>query len=91
MVDSRAKNMFLNLYTDGLWYPVFYDLDTAIGLNNEGVNDFNFDIETHDVIGTEKVFNGNILYIIFNILLCIIKINDNNWKENSIQNASRCF
>ena len=58
MVDSRAKNMFLNLYTDGLWYPVFYDLDTAIGLNNEGVNDFHFDIETHDVIGTENVFNG---------------------------------
>ena len=58
MVDSRAKNMFLNLYDDGLWYPVFYDMDTAIGLNNEGVNDFNFDIETHDVIGTEKVFNG---------------------------------
>ena len=58
MVDSRAKNMFLNLYTDGLWYPVFYDLDTAIGLNNEGVNDFNFDIETHDTIGTENVFNG---------------------------------
>ncbi len=58
MVDSRAKNMFLNLYTDGLWYPVFYDLDTAIGLNNEGVNDFNFDIETHDSIGTQNVFNG---------------------------------
>lgn len=58
MVDSRAKNMFLNLYTDGKWYPVFYDLDTAIGLNNEGVNDFHFDIETHDRIGTENVFNG---------------------------------
>ena len=58
MVDSRAKNMFLNLYTDGLWYPVFYDLDTAIGLNNEGVNEFNFDIEAHDTIGTENVFNG---------------------------------
>lgn len=58
MVDSRAKNMFLNLYTDGLWYPVFYDLDTAIGLNNEGVNEFGFDIETHDSIGTENVFNG---------------------------------
>ena len=59
MVDSRAKNMFLNYYTtDGLWYPVFYDLDTAIGLNNEGVNDFNFDIETHDTIGTKNVFNG---------------------------------
>lgn len=58
MVDSRAKNMFLNLYTDGKWYPVFYDLDTAIGLNNEGVNDFGFDIEYHDTIGTENVFNG---------------------------------
>lgn len=58
MVDSRAKNMFLNLYNNGIWYPVFYDLDTAIGLNNEGVNDFNFDIETHDSIGTQNVFNG---------------------------------
>ena len=58
MIDSRAKNMFLNLYTDGIWYPVFYDLDTAIGLNNEGVNDFNFDIESHDKIGTKNVFNG---------------------------------
>lgn len=58
MVDSRAKNMFLNLYNDGLWYPVFYDLDTAIGLNNEGVNEFGFNIETHDSIGTENVFNG---------------------------------
>lgn len=58
MVDSRAKNMFLNLYTDNRWYPVFYDLDTAIGLNNEGVNEFNFDIEAHDTIGTENVFNG---------------------------------
>lgn len=58
MVDSRAKNMFLNLYNDGHWYPVFYDLDTAIGLNNEGVNDFNFDIESHDSRGTENIYNG---------------------------------
>lgn len=58
MVDSRAKNMFLNTYGNGIWYPVFYDLDTCIGLNNEGVNNFNFDIEYHDVIGTEGVFNG---------------------------------
>lgn len=58
MVDSRAKNMFLNTYGNGIWYPVFYDMDTIIGLNNEGVNNFNFDIEYHDVIGTETVFNG---------------------------------
>ena len=58
MVDSRAKNMFLNLYNTGIWYPVFYDLDTIIGLNNEGVNNFNFNIEYHDSIGTENVYNG---------------------------------
>lgn len=58
MVDSRAKNMFLNTYDGNIWYPVFYDLDTCIGLNNEGVNNFNFDIEYHDTIGTEGVFNG---------------------------------
>lgn len=59
MVDSRCKNMFMNYYaSDQRWYPVFYDLDTAIGLNNEGVNEFGFDIEYHDTIGTENVFNG---------------------------------
>lgn len=58
MVDSRAKNMFLSKYQDGKWYCHFYDMDTALGLNNEGVNDFDFNIEYHDTIGTENVFNG---------------------------------
>ena len=58
MVDSRSKNLFLNNYGGDVWYPVFYDMDTALGLNNEGVNEFNFDIEYHDVIGTQNVFNA---------------------------------
>ena len=58
MVDSRAKNLFLNTYDGNIWYPVFYDLDTAFGLNNEGVNDFSYNIEMHDTIGTQDVYNG---------------------------------
>ena len=58
MVDSRAKNMFLNNYGGDVWYLVFYDMDTGLGLNNEGVNEFNFDIEYHDVIGSQNVYNG---------------------------------
>ena len=58
MVDSRAKNMFLNTYDGNLWYPVFYDMDTAFGLNNEGVNNFSYNIEYHDIIGSQDVFNG---------------------------------
>ena len=58
MVDSRAKNLFLNTYDGNIWYPVFYDCDTAMGLNNEGVNGFGFNIEYHDKIGNKDVYNG---------------------------------
>lgn len=59
MVDSRAKNLFLNTWDGQIWYPVFYDLDTAFGLNNEGVNAFSYNIEYNDVIGTQNVYNGS--------------------------------
>ena len=59
MIDSRAKNMFLNTYDGEIWYPVFYDMDTAFGLNNEGVNTFEYNIEYNDQIGSQNVFNGS--------------------------------
>ena len=59
MVDSRAKNMFLNTWDGVIWYPVFYDMDTALGLNNEGVNVFDPDIEYNDKIGSQNVYNGS--------------------------------
>ena len=59
MIDSRAKNMFLNTWDGVIWYPVFYDMDTAFGLNNEGVNNFNYNIEYGDQIGSQSVFNGS--------------------------------
>lgn len=58
MVDSRAKNLFLTTWNGTIWYPTFYDMDTAFGLNNEGVNDFSYNVEYHDTQGTQNVFNG---------------------------------
>ena len=58
MVDSRAKNLFLTTWNGSIWYPTFYDMDTAFGLNNEGVNDFSYNVEYHDTQGSQNVFNG---------------------------------
>lgn len=59
MVDSRAKNMFLT-YDPGLerWYPLPYDFDTAIGINNEGQLVFDYDLEDTDLVNDSVVFNG---------------------------------
>lgn len=59
MIDSRAKNMFIDTWDGQIWYPVFYDMDTAFGLNNEGVNDFDYNIEYNDQIGSQNVYNGS--------------------------------
>jgi hypothetical protein len=58
MIDSRAKNMFLTTYDGEHWFPIPYDFDTAIGINNEGALVFDYDLEDTDVVGDELVFNG---------------------------------
>ena len=38
LTDSLGKNMVLRSWDDGeSWWPCFYDMDTALGLNNDGV------------------------------------------------------
>ena len=46
---EREKN---NNY---IWYPIFYDMDTMLGLNNTGFNKFSYDTEDDPA---DKVFNG---------------------------------
>lgn len=63
MVDQRAKNMMLASWgNEGSgackWYPIFYDSDTICGVNNEGAMAFSYNVEYHDAIGTQQVFNG---------------------------------
>lgn len=58
MTDSRAKNLFLATWDKQIWYPVLYDMDTMMGLNNEGVLEFRHNVESSDTVGTQNVFNG---------------------------------
>ena len=62
MVDSRVKNSFPTLYASHsgakwVWLP--YDMDTAIGINNEGALAFDYSLEDTDMLSpTAGVYNG---------------------------------
>ncbi len=61
--DQRAKNMMMASWGnegsgDYKYYFIFYDNDTVLGINNEGVNAFNYDIEYQDIVGGGYVWNG---------------------------------
>ena len=58
LMDSRAKNMFLTTFDGTHWFPIPYDFDTAIGINNEGDLVFEYDIEDTDKVNGENVFTG---------------------------------
>ena len=60
MVDSRAKNAFPTRYaSDGKWCWLPYDMDTAIGINNEGALAFGYSLEDTDLTESgAQVFNG---------------------------------
>ena len=58
MVDSRVKNSFPTLYDNGKWCWLPYDMDTAIGINNEGALAFGYALEDTDMVGDATVYNG---------------------------------
>lgn len=65
MVDNRAKNFFPT-YDPKIdrWYPFPYDMDTALGINNEGQLVFDYDLEDTDQVGGYDVYNaqGSVLW-----------------------------
>jgi hypothetical protein len=54
MIDSRAKNLMMATWDNEIWYPIFYDMDTMLGLNNYGYNKYNYDVEDTHV----NIYNG---------------------------------
>ena len=65
MVDSRAKNAFPTYFAsrksgDGgdKWFWLPYDMDTALGINNEGKLVFDYSLEDTDQIEGADVYNG---------------------------------
>jgi hypothetical protein len=47
MVDSMCKNLTLRNWGGDVWYPCFYDMDTAFGLNNSGEDDVAYYAHLH--------------------------------------------
>lgn len=58
MVDQRAKNVFPTKYAEDKWSFLPYDMDTALGINNEGELVFDYHLEDTDMVGNTKVFNA---------------------------------
>ena len=58
MVDSRAKNAFPSFLSGDKWCFLPYDMDTAIGIDNQGTLTYGYSLEDTDYIGTEPVYNG---------------------------------
>lgn len=67
MVDSRAKNLFIGFsgeqatgttVIDRKAVAEPYDMDTAIGTNNEGSLVFGYSLEDTDTVAGANVFNG---------------------------------
>ena len=47
MVDSMCKNLTLRNWGSTTWYPTFYDMDTAFGLNNAGQDIVDYTAHLH--------------------------------------------
>jgi len=49
--DSRGKNMMMASWGpqreggEYIWYPIFYDIDTQLGINNTGIPSFEYYVD----------------------------------------------
>lgn len=54
LYDSRGKNLMLATWgpkeegKEYIWYPIFYDIDTQLGINNSGVPTWDYYVEPTD-------------------------------------------
>jgi hypothetical protein len=52
--DSRGKNCMMASWGpleeggDYIWFPIFYDIDTQLGINNTGIPSFEFNVDATD-------------------------------------------
>lgn len=73
MIDSRAKNMFLTTFDGTHWFPIPYDMDTALGINNEGQLVFDYNLEDTDYVDGSPVFNAQDSVLWNNFRVCFNK------------------
>ena len=75
--DSRGKNCMMASWGpqtaggDYIWYPIFYDMDTQLGINNTGIPSFEYNIDaTEDgSFSTNDSVLWNNLYALYKDLI----------------------
>lgn len=70
LMDSRAKNMFLTTFDGEHFFPIPYDMDTAMGINNEGTLTFDYNCEDTDMVNDEQVYTGQESVLWNNVRKC---------------------
>lgn len=70
MVDSRTKNAFPTFFNGHKWIWLPYDMDTGIGINNEGALVFGYSLEDTDTVNGANVYNGQDSVLWNNVRTC---------------------
>lgn len=71
--DSRGKNLMMATFGpqraggEYIWYPIFYDVDTQLGLNNSGAYlwDYDADVTKENIFSTPTSVLWNNLYDVY--------------------------
>ena len=64
LYDSRQKNMMLASWGpeeeggEYIWYPIFYDLDTMLGINNSGQVYWDYDVDATPPLAMRTIFKN---------------------------------
>ena len=98
--DSRGKNMMIASWGpreaggDYIWYPIFYDVDTQLGLNNVGAKlwDYDEDNSENGTFSTKDSVLWTNLYDVFreSVIGTYRSLRNGKIDAETIDNAYRC-
>ena len=98
--DSRGKNMMIASWGprevggDYIWYPIFYDIDTQLGLNNVGAKlwDYDEDSSENGTFSTKDSVLWTNLYDVFKstVISTYRSLRNGKINESIIENAYMC-
>ena len=99
--DSRGKNMMIASFGpkeaggDYIWYPIFYDIDTQLGLNNVGAKLWDYD-EDNTENGTfstkDSVLWTNFYDVFRNTVISTYRtLRNGKIDYDTIENSYRCI
>lgn len=66
MTDSLGKNVVLRTWDGGrTWWICFYDMDTGLGISNDGAEDVPVTVSIDKIYMTSDMSSGSVLNVIF--------------------------